>query len=73
MELSNIRHKHISLGVSVAFHLLFRILTKSIDLDLFFGNFSPALVGSRPVFDSIDGGVLQTIEESFNYNGESVS
>ncbi|KAF7888155.1 uncharacterized protein EAF02_002696 [Botrytis sinoallii] len=41
------------------------------DLDLFFGNFSPALVGSRPVFDSIDGGVLQTVAESFSYNGES--
>ncbi|KAJ8066000.1 hypothetical protein OCU04_005094 [Sclerotinia nivalis] len=41
------------------------------DLDLFFGNFSPALVGSRPKFDSIDGGVLQTTVESFDYNGES--
>ncbi|APA09411.1 hypothetical protein sscle_05g041810 [Sclerotinia sclerotiorum 1980 UF-70] len=41
------------------------------DLDLFFGNFSPALVGARPIFDSIDGGVLQTIVESFDYNGES--
>ncbi|KAI9648207.1 hypothetical protein NHQ30_002839 [Ciborinia camelliae] len=41
------------------------------DLDLFFGNFSPALVGARPIFDSIDGGVLQTIVKSFGYNGES--
>ncbi|KAB8304299.1 hypothetical protein EYC80_003711 [Monilinia laxa] len=41
------------------------------DLDLFFGNFSPALVGARPIFDSIDGGVLQTVAESFDYNGES--
>ncbi|KAM3086466.1 hypothetical protein ACMFMF_000415 [Clarireedia jacksonii] len=41
------------------------------DLDVFFSNFSPALVGSRPVFDSIDGGELQTIVESFSYNGES--
>ncbi|RDW84876.1 putative tripeptidyl-peptidase 1 [Coleophoma cylindrospora] len=41
------------------------------DLDLFFANFSPALVGSRPEFESIDGGLLQTIVEDFNYNGES--
>lgn len=41
------------------------------DLDMFFANFSPALVGSRPIFDSIDGGELQTIVESFDYNGES--
>lgn len=41
------------------------------DLDLFFNNFSEALVGERPTFDSIDGGVLQTIVESFSYNGES--
>lgn len=43
------------------------------DLDLFFRNFSPALVGTYPIFDSIDGGVLQTEVESFGYNGESVS
>lgn len=41
------------------------------DLDLFFRNFSPPLVGQRPIFDSIDGGVLQTQNESFNFNGES--
>jgi len=41
------------------------------DLDKFFGNFSPPLVGQRPIFDSIDGGYLQTEVESFNYNGES--
>jgi hypothetical protein len=43
------------------------------DLDMFFANFSPALVGQRPIFDSIDGGLLQTEVESFDYNGESVS
>lgn len=41
------------------------------DLDLFFKNFSSGLQGQRPIFDSIDGGVLQTQVESFNYNGES--
>lgn len=41
------------------------------DLDLFFANFSSDLVGQRPIFDSVDGGVLQTIVESFSYNGES--
>lgn len=41
------------------------------DLDLFFRNFSPPLVGQRPIFDSIDGGVLQTTNESFQFNGES--
>ncbi|KAF4552344.1 Pro-kumamolisin activation domain-containing protein 3 [Elsinoe fawcettii] len=41
------------------------------DLDLFFANFSPAQVGDRPIFDSIDGGVLQTTNQSFNFNGES--
>lgn len=41
------------------------------DLDLFFKNFSSDLVGQRPIFDSADGGVLQTQTESFNYNGES--
>lgn len=41
------------------------------DLDMFFANYSPKLVGDRPIFDSIDGGFLQTEYESFNYNGES--
>ena len=43
------------------------------DLDMFFANFSPSQVGDRPIFDSIDGGLLQTEVESFDYNGESVS
>lgn len=41
------------------------------DLDKFFEEFYPKLVGERPIFDSIDGGVLQTEVESFSYNGES--
>ncbi|KAL9112021.1 MAG: hypothetical protein Q9227_003641 [Pyrenula ochraceoflavens] len=41
------------------------------DLDLFFANFSPKIVGTRPIFDSIDGGVLQTQNQSFDFNGES--
>lgn len=41
------------------------------DLDLFFSNFSSDLLGQRPIFDSMDGGVLQTIDEAFQFNGES--
>lgn len=41
------------------------------DLNMFFANYSPALVGHSPIFDSIDGGVDQTIDQSFDYNGES--
>lgn len=40
------------------------------DLDLFFANFSTRQVGDRPTFDSVDGGVLQTTDESFDYNGK---
>ncbi|KAF5315002.1 hypothetical protein D9619_007273 [Psilocybe cf. subviscida] len=41
------------------------------DLDLFFGNFSPSLVGVRPVNVLIDGAVVQTTQQSFDFNGES--
>jgi tripeptidyl-peptidase-1 len=41
------------------------------DLDLFFANFSPSLVGSRPELISIDGGVVQTEEMDFGVNIES--
>ncbi|KAK5130674.1 hypothetical protein LTR08_001835 [Meristemomyces frigidus] len=41
------------------------------DLDLFFQNFSSSQVGNRPIFDSVDGGVVQQTNMSFNYNGES--
>jgi tripeptidyl-peptidase-1 len=41
------------------------------DLDLFFRNFSTRQVGNRPILDSIDGGVVQQTNMSFNYNGES--
>lgn len=41
------------------------------DLDLFFANFSPSLVGKRPIFNSIAGGVLVTNQTGFNINGES--
>ncbi|MCJ1408986.1 hypothetical protein MMC19_003063 [Ptychographa xylographoides] len=41
------------------------------DLNLFFSNFSKNQVQTTPIFDSIDGGVAQTAEQSFNYNGES--
>jgi tripeptidyl-peptidase-1 len=42
------------------------------DLDIFFANFSPSLVGKRPTLDSIDGGFIRTRNESFDFNGESV-
>ena len=41
------------------------------DLDLFFSNFSRKQVGQRPKLDSIDGGVVQQTNASFNFNGES--
>ncbi|KAF7345103.1 Subtilisin-like protein [Mycena venus] len=41
------------------------------DLDLFFANFSPSLVGIRPELISIDGGVVQTEEMDFGVNIES--
>ncbi|KAF8993522.1 subtilisin-like protein [Cyathus striatus] len=41
------------------------------DLDLFFSNFSPSLVGVRPVSVLIDGAVVQTTDQSFDFNGES--
>ena len=40
------------------------------DLDMFFRNFSPAQVGERPTFDSIDGGVNQQTNKSFGFDGE---
>ncbi|KAF8158458.1 subtilisin-like protein [Crassisporium funariophilum] len=41
------------------------------DLDLFFRNFSPSLVGVRPKTVLIDGAVVQTTNQSFDFNGES--
>ncbi|KAH8992820.1 subtilisin-like protein [Lactarius hatsudake] len=41
------------------------------DLDLFFTNFSSKQIGQRPTLVSIDGGVVQTVAQSFNFNGES--
>ncbi|KAH8112254.1 subtilisin-like protein [Phellopilus nigrolimitatus] len=41
------------------------------DLDMFFQNFSASQVGQTPVFVSIDGGVAQTTNQSFDFNGES--
>ena len=57
------------------------------DLDMFFANFSPSLVGKSPDFISMDGGqfksfcclskvlifvgVIQTMQTGFNFNGES--
>jgi tripeptidyl-peptidase-1 len=38
---------------------------------MFFANYSPALVGKSPTLESIDGGVVQTQQQSFGYNGES--
>ncbi|KAF8817089.1 subtilisin-like protein [Phlegmacium glaucopus] len=41
------------------------------DLDLFFGNFSPSQVGVRPKAVLIDGAVVQTFDQGFDFNGES--
>ena len=34
-------------------------------------NFSPSQVGTKPILISIDGGVDQTNQTGFNFNGES--
>lgn len=41
------------------------------DLNLFFQNFSTSQVLKSPIVISIDGGVAQTTNQSFNFNGES--
>ncbi|EPQ51643.1 subtilisin-like protein [Gloeophyllum trabeum ATCC 11539] len=41
------------------------------DLNMFFGNFSPNLVGKSPAMVSVDGGYAQTEYTGFGYNGES--
>jgi len=41
------------------------------DLNKFFTSYAPGLVGSSPVQVSIDGGVAQTQNQGFQYNGES--
>jgi tripeptidyl-peptidase-1 len=41
------------------------------DLDLFFAEFEPRLVGKRPITSFVDNGVLQTDNKSFAFNGES--
>jgi tripeptidyl-peptidase-1 len=40
---------------------------------MFFGNYSPSLVGQRPDLISIDGGYLQNDTKDLDVNGESVS
>ena len=41
------------------------------DLDLFFANFSRHQAQKTPATDLIDGAVVQTIDQSFAFNGES--
>jgi len=41
------------------------------DLDMFFEEFEPSLVGVRPDIVLIDGAVVQTTNQSFDFNGES--
>ncbi|KAH7925313.1 subtilisin-like protein [Leucogyrophana mollusca] len=41
------------------------------DINKFAASYSPDLSGISPVLTSIDGGVIQTDQESFNLNGES--
>ncbi|KAF2435263.1 subtilisin-like protein [Tothia fuscella] len=40
------------------------------DLDLFFQQFGPTMVGNRPKLESIDGGFLQDFVKIFNFNSE---
>lgn len=39
--------------------------------DMFFHNFSASQEGQKPILVSIDGGVAQTEDQSFDFNGES--
>jgi tripeptidyl-peptidase-1 len=41
------------------------------DLDIFFKQFEPSLVGQTPIINLVDKGVVQTQNQSFNFNGES--
>ncbi|KAJ7698737.1 peptidase S8/S53 domain-containing protein [Mycena rosella] len=41
------------------------------DLDMFFSEFDPTLVGARPELQSVDGGVVQNVTANFGFNGES--
>ncbi|KAL8768557.1 MAG: hypothetical protein Q9209_005242 [Squamulea sp. 1 TL-2023] len=41
------------------------------DLDLFFANFSKNQVQRTPTLNSINGGVVQTTQQGFQFNGES--
>lgn len=41
------------------------------DIDVFSATYEPALSGKRPTLAAIDGGVVQTSQTGFNYNGES--
>ncbi|KAJ7463327.1 subtilisin-like protein [Mycena latifolia] len=41
------------------------------DLDKFANVYATDVVGKRPILVSIDGGVVQTSNKGFNYNGES--
>jgi tripeptidyl-peptidase-1 len=41
------------------------------DLDMYFSEFEPSLVGQPPIVKLVDNGVLQTENQSFNFNGES--
>lgn len=42
-----------------------------LSIDMFFHNFSASQVGQKPNLISIDGGVAQTTNQSFDFNGES--
>jgi len=51
-----------------------RVYYKSPAMNIVFpytSRFLPATVGSRAIFDSIDGGALFTGYSDFDYNGES--
>ncbi|KAF7587093.1 hypothetical protein BBP40_007732 [Aspergillus hancockii] len=41
------------------------------DLDMFFELLQPSMVGRRPKFESIDGGFIQTLVQTWAFNGEA--
>jgi tripeptidyl-peptidase-1 len=41
------------------------------DLDLYFKQFETSLVGKPPIINLVDNAVVQTTNQSFNFNGES--
>lgn len=67
IPISNTSHPHNSLGI-------FQVAWESWlpgDLDSFFGTFAPALIGTRPTMERIDGGYWQDTYQFFPFNAEA--